>query len=207
MRCSKFFTSTFFSFTACASVGAFALSARADAPSPRDVLGHLAGCFEVTYRFVEDGAHDLTITGSKEWIEPRAATLQGAAFAYQHYGLYEGQKFKHWSEEWVPSAESPNAWTQTVFSPGGRARYECKGTFDFLQIRCHVDNAPKPQRDIERTDYDTLDRDLTLQITPKGWVQNEINLKHMANGTPVATEVGWIEYVRVADSECTATPR
>ena len=67
------------------------------------------------------------------------------------------------------------------------------------QLHCSSPGAAKPIRDRRRNDYDLLNRVSTIQITPKGWVQNEMNDKVTEAGEVVATEVGWVEYRRTGD--------
>ena len=67
------------------------------------------------------------------------------------------------------------------------------------QLHCSSPGAPKPIRDRRRSDYDLLNRVSTIQITPKGWVQSEINDKVTKAGNVVATEVGWVDYRRAGD--------
>jgi hypothetical protein len=66
------------------------------------------------------------------------------------------------------------------------------------QLHCSSSGAAKPTRD-QREVYDLLNRVSTIQITPKGWVQSEMNDKVTKEGKVVATEVGWVEYRRTAD--------
>ena len=49
---------------------------------------------------------------------------------------------------------------------------------------------PKTNSRRRRIDYDLLNRVSTIQITSKGWVQNEMNDKLAKGGQVVATEVG-----------------
>jgi hypothetical protein len=53
-----------------------------------------------------------------------------------------------------------------------------------------------------RTDYTWLDRNNTILVTPKGWVQSEQNRKLDGNGTMVSHELGFITYRKRTDSEC-----
>jgi len=66
------------------------------------------------------------------------------------------------------------------------------------QLHCSSPGAAKPTRD-QREVYDRLNRVSTIQITPKGWVQSEMNDKVTKEGKVLATEVGWVEYRRTAD--------
>jgi hypothetical protein len=162
------------------------------------VLQHLAGCFEVSYRFVEDGVHDQDIRG--ELFEEITMEERDGVYAFQHYGIFKGRRMKHWREEWRRHPDG--SFTQTVIGPSENPRYTCTARFQFHQWRCTTPGAPKPQRDRERTDYQTLDRENTLQITPTGWVQAENNTKRTATGVAVSNELGWNEYRRVDEGRC-----
>jgi hypothetical protein len=170
----------------------------AAAAEPPDPLRHLAGCFEVSYRFVEDGVHDQDIRG--DLLEEITLEERDGVYAFQHYGISQGRRLKHWREEWRRHPDG--SFTQTVIGPYGDPRYTCTAPFRFHQWRCATPGAPKPLRDRERTDYQTLDRENTLQITPKGWVQAENNVKRAAAGAAVANELGWNEYRRVDEGRC-----
>jgi hypothetical protein len=162
------------------------------------VLQHLAGCFEVSYRFVEDGVHDKDIRG--DLLEEITLEEQDGVYAFQHYGIFKGRRIKHWREEW--RRHPADSFTQTVIGPFENPRYTCTAQFQFNQWRCMTPGAPKPQRDRDRTDYQTLDRENTLQITSKGWVQAENNIKRTATGVAVSNELGWNEYRLVDEVRC-----
>ena len=172
--------------------------AQADAPTTSDILKSLSGCFEVSYRYVEDGPHDLELKGNLyEWItfQQDQGTLK-----FQHHGVSDGQIFKHWREEWRET--SSGMWSQKVIGPFEDFRYECEAAFNFRQWRCVTLKSPKPLRDSKRTDYQYLDRENTLQITPNGWIQAENNTKKSADGKPITNELGWNEYRRIDDAKC-----
>jgi hypothetical protein len=172
-------------------VGLSAQGTAASAGPP--FLRDLQGCFHVSYRFVEDGAHDYEIKSALEWI-----TLKDVSSAYvvTHYGLTGKAVIEHFTEHWtgLPGGR----WRQQVGSSEA-PRYTCESDIRFGQMRCVSPGAAKPIRDDKRTDYDVLNRSTTIQVTPAGWVQNEVNDKVTRAGTVVATEVGWIEYRRTAD--------
>ena len=184
-----------FKILAILSFSTGALAAEPTVPTP---LNHLAGCYKVSYRFVEDGAHDTTIVG--EFYEYVSFKNTDTGFLFQHYGQQGSEVIKHWSENW--SANADGSVKQVVQSPSGKVRYTCEGQFQFNQFRCMVKDAPKPVRDSERKDYVTLDRDITLQITDKGWVQAQNDLKKDATGKAVSNEVGWNQYDRVDEKVC-----
>ncbi len=181
----------------------FAVEAESKAPA---LIKNLGGCFSVSYRFVEDGAHDYELPHPKmmpvvnEWITVK--DNEKGAHVVQHYGVYQGDagKFEtmlHFREEWS-QAKDGSGWTQNVLSPSGSPRYSCTSPERKGQIRCQATSAPKPQRDIKRKDYDKLVRTTMLQTTPLGWVQSEMNDKVKKDGTLVATELGWIEYRKLS---------
>jgi hypothetical protein len=181
------------------TTGALAEAVAAETtPAPPEPLKHLAGCFEVSYRFVEDGVHDKDIRD--DLFEEITVESRDGGWAFQHWGVFKGRRIKHWREEWRRNDDG--SFTQTVIGPFEDRRYECTAPFHFTQWRCSVRGAPKPQRDRARTDYVTLDRENTLQLTPRGWVQSETNVKRDAGGVPVANEVGWNEYRRVDAVKC-----
>jgi len=153
-------------------------------------IQNLQGCFRVSYRFVEDGNHDYEVNDVLEWI---TLEEQSGAYLVQHYGLIGSEIIEHFNETW--SLLSDGRWRQDV----GPSRYTCVSEVRMGQLHCSSRGAPKPIRDRRRNDYDLLNRVSTIQITPKGWVQNEMNDKVTNAGQVVATEVGWVEYRRTAD--------
>ena len=153
-------------------------------------IQNLQGCFRVSYRFVEDGNRDYEVKDVLEWI---TLEEQSGAYLIQHYGLIGGEIIEHFNETW--SLLSDGRWRQDV----GPSRYSCVSEVRLGQLHCASPGTPKPIRDARRIDYDVLNRVSTIQITPKGWVQNEINDKVAKGGKVVATEVGWVEYRRTAD--------
>ena len=148
------------------------------------------------YRFYEEG-HNYAILGAMERID---LTEANDIYSLQHVGIHEGQEMKHWREDWRDVGLGH--WEQRVFGPSGGLRYQCVGKMEFNSLRCASSGAPKPLRDTNRTDYDVLDRETTLQFTSKGWIQAERNYKRPKLGLPVSNEVGWIEYVRVEEKLC-----
>jgi hypothetical protein len=162
----------------------------APAASAPDHIQNLQGCFRVSYRFVEDGRRDFEIKDALEWI---ALKQQPGAYLITHYGLIGvGEVMQHYTETW--SLLPDGRWRQDV----GPSRYTCISEVRMGQLHCSSPGAAKPTRD-QRQLYDLLNRVSTIQITPKGWVQSEMNDKVTKEGKVVATEVGWIEYRRPAD--------
>ena len=165
---------------------------------PTEVLKNLSGCFQVSYRYVEDDTHELDLKG--DLFEYVTYEARSSSQFFQHYGIQENQAMKHWSEEWSTDAQGNQV--QRVFSPSGVVRYTCTAPMVLNQFRCTTTGSPKPTRDWGRTDYVNLDRENTLQFTAKGWVQAENNIKRDAAGKMVSNEIGWNEYKRVDDKNC-----
>ena len=165
-----------------------------EAPS---FIKNLSGCFGVTFRYIEDGLHNKEI---KDNFESITLVTEGKTYKLQHLLIVDHQSQKHWREEWTELQDG--RWSQKVVGPFEDFRYECAAPLQFNQWRCTSLKSPKPRRDRARTEYETLDRENTLQITDRGWVQNENNIKRSKDGKAVSNELGWNEYRRVEDSKC-----
>src|SRR5690242_16189980 len=93
--------------------------------SPLEVLKNLHGCFEVSYRFIENGKNNLDLHGDiYEWIDYRE---ENGVYKFQHVGVLKGDAHKHWREEWQET--SAGIWSQKVIGPNENFRYECKAPF------------------------------------------------------------------------------
>jgi hypothetical protein len=189
----------------------------ADGPVGREYVLGMAGCYDVSYRFYEDGEHDHFNdeyglgTSIKELItivedEPARVVLQHSSINRA------GEPVPHWHEEWI---DGDAGWTQTVYSrtPDDELkeqRYTCTAPWSLNRWQCHAGRAAKPFRDngapfgFRRTDYEWLDRDNTLLVTPEGWVQSEHNRKMDEDGRLVSYELGFITYERLDEAECQA---
>jgi hypothetical protein len=190
-------------------------------PPPEGIenLKNLAGCFAVTYRFAEDGTHDLfnenygLDTPITEWVGLERNTKD--TFTLTHVSITDdGRAVPHWHEVWRhhPTQET---WTQEVWShtPGDddrELRYGCTAPWKFNRWQCHAGPAAKPFRDygapfgFKRTDYAQLDRENILLVTENGWIQNEHNKKITSDGAVVSYELGWITYRRLGKHNCEA---
>ncbi len=179
-------------------------------------IRNLAGCYEVTYRFVEDGVHDTwsddyDLGPVKEWVgykeDPKGAiTLPHVSITS------DGRAVPHWYEVWSFHPAS-RTWTQEIWrgAPADEPkelRYRCTAPWKMNRWQCHAGQAPKPFRDsgapfgFARVDYDVIDRENILLVTGSGWVQNEHNRKLTEAGAVVAYELGWITYRRLDQEHC-----
>lgn len=191
-------------------------------PPAQDVetIEQLSGCFQVTYRFAEDGEHDLfspeygledPVT---EWIsfERRGENT----FGQIHVAIREGGRpMPHFEEIWEYLPDD-GRWKHEIWgtpgTPNHERRYACEGTWEMNRWHCPAGRAEKPFRDsgapfgFDRDDYDYLDRTNTLLVTPEGWVHKQDNRKMTEDGELVSYELGWITYERVEDTMCGEAP-
>lgn len=190
-------------------------AAFAESKAP-EFVKNLGGCYAVSYRFVEAGRKDYILPNEhmkevNEWITVKDTDKK--SFHVQHYGVYKDQEtgkyetMVHFGEDW--SSADGVTWVQRVLSPSGaEVRYTCSSPVKFGQFRCQELNAAKPQRDINRKDYDVIKRLTTVQIKPEAWIQVEVNEKVKVGAdkkeTVVSSEVGWIEYKKLADDKVCA---
>ena len=182
------------------------------AASGLDTISQLAGCFEVTYRFVEDGTHDIfsdedrLTNPTKEWI---SLTRTGEhAFLLVHVLIVGSGLLPHWHEVWRQAPDTQD-WTQEIWGgapgPGSEVRYGCTAPWVGNRWECHAGRAQKPLRDDKR-DYDWLDRKNVILVTPNGFVQNEHNRKMQSSGEVVSYELGWLTYTRIGEDQCGRAP-
>lgn len=194
----------------------------ADPPAEEvEALRQLSGCFEVTYRFAEDGEHDLfspeygledPVT---EWIGFERA--DDGRFVLIHVGIRQGRAAPHFHEVWryeeADDRWRHEVWNSTPDDPDRQLRYACESEWEGNRWHCAAGRAGKPFRDsgapfgFDRDDYDWLDRTNTLLVTPRGWIHDEHNRKMTDDGELVARELGWITYDRIEDDACGAAPR
>ncbi len=170
-----------------------------DVPEP---IRQQAGCFQVSYRFLEAGKPAAEPTSTKEWIS--LASKEPGAVTLTHIGIFGDDPTWHFQDVW--SKRPDGAWRLQVMGRGG-PRYTCEGKFVAGRLHCRAPGASKPLRDKDRKDYDKLDRGISLLVGPKAWAQQEYNDKVKADGTLVSVEVGLVEYQRLDDKACAAAQK
>lgn len=209
-----------FRIAAAAFLAGMASPALGEGPPAEELanIRNLSGCFEVTYTFVEDGERDTLAKGEPlgpitEWVG--YATASDGAITLTHVSITaDGKPVPHWHEVWRYHQEG-ETWSQEVRrgAPGKEAkelRYRCTAPWTVNRWQCHAGTAPKPFRDsgapfgFARTDYDRIDRENILLVTPEGWIHNEHNRKMTDAGAVVSYELGWIEYRRIDAAKCAA---
>lgn len=173
------------------------LSTSAIAVTVAEQLKNLAGCFKVTFNYVEDGVHDKFY----DPVYEEANIISYSPFTLQRTLIVGSIRQLHWSESWNEVDASTQVWSQEVVGPFGDFRYRCEGTWTMNQWRCEAENAPKPRRDADRP-YATLDRENTLQVNDKRWVHGQRNLKRTVDGAIFSNELGWNVYEKVTAEFC-----
>jgi hypothetical protein len=166
-------------------------------PVARRSIPEMQGCYSISYQFVSDGDHDYFLAGVVEYIDIKE---QDGGYRLRHFMVQDKTAFHHFTEEWTPVGDG--RWRQRVKSGlTGALRYEAIGSWNFNQWEGSALGAAKPIRDTKQR-YATLDRRSSVQITRQRWVQAENNTKRLADGTPIASEVGWVQYERTNETKC-----
>jgi hypothetical protein len=127
------------------------------------------------------------------------------------YEPVEATKFvgnQRWETRRLESAETQNQWLQSVYQVDDSPRYQSLGKWQHFEnySSWHSDTTwrPLPRREFSvRKDYDVLIGTNKHTINPRGWVQEEENLKVILddsnNHRILAKEVGLARYERILD--------
>ncbi|MCX6109190.1 MAG: hypothetical protein NTZ90_06255 [Proteobacteria bacterium] len=162
-------------------------------------LKQMVGCFQVHFTYIEDGAHDAIYPPVYE----RADLVNESPLTIQRTLVLGQTEQLHWSEVWTEVLAGQ--WQQEVTGPYGDFRYRCTAPWNLNQWSCIAKGAAKPRRDADRP-YATIDRDNTLQLNAKRWVQMETNRKVTADGKLYSVEAGWNQYDLVDPKLCVPSP-
>lgn len=201
------------------------------AGTAEDQIRGMAGCYEVTYEFVETFVrvpqYPITSkpyrTRGVEWVSLDKDVA--GEIHLQHILTTTDGAIKHWRQEWIKEAKTmwsfqggnkwakadvtPEAgqWLQRVTQVDDSPRYECQahwvhtGQKDLWECESP---APLPRREATyRSDYDVLQRTTQMYLTPKGWEHEQDNQKvQSSTKTVVAEEKGFERYRKLPASEC-----
>lgn len=165
--------------------------------TPKEHLLKMAGCFKVTFNYVEDGEHDKFYAPVLE----KSVVTSMDPLTFTRSLIIEGEEELHWTDIWTQG--EGDIWHQKVIGPFGDFRYECDGAFVLNQWSCYAPRALKPRRDADRP-YQYLNRYNTLQFNDKRWIHVQNNQKITEEGLQYSVEVGWNRYERRPDQECVA---
>lgn len=177
----------------------------------------MVGCFEVTYRYIEDGEHDFFsdqygLDDSVTLVNEITSRSQNAITITNYAIGPDGDRRPHWHMVWVNLGDEKK-WRQTIWSRGQGSkdreyRYSCQGAWQGNKWVCDAGQAPKPFRDdgapfgFSRDDYSQLDRHNTILVTPHGWAMTQQNRKLTKAGEVVSHETGWILYDKQPAKAC-----
>jgi hypothetical protein len=138
-------------------------------------------------------------------------------------GASEPMVVRHWRQEWryqadsllvyegnntwarLVSKEKSGSWTQTVLQVDDSPRYAASGAWEHANgVSTWISREtwrPLPRREFSvRKDYDVLVGTNRHTITPRGWVQEENNLKYsLGQKRYLAREYGVARYERIKD--------
>lgn len=195
----------------------------------------MCGCHEITFDFAETFAPDTAYefhknysAGALEWIFP--VSQEDDKIVIQHL-LVVGDTMiiKHWRQDWLyenkdlyvydvrdswnykklDASKVKGQWTQKVFQVDDSPRYEASGSWVNVDGRRYWEttaDAPLPRREkTKRADYNVMVRRNRQELTDKGWVHEQDNLKVKRNSKGdelIAQEKGWNEYTKTDESKC-----
>ncbi|MEO1253357.1 MAG: DUF6607 family protein [Bacteroidota bacterium] len=195
----------------------------------------MCGCHEITFDFAETFAPDTAYefhknysAGGLEWIFP--VSQEDDKIVIQHL-LVVGDTMiiKHWRQDWLyentdlyvydvrdswnykelDASKVKGQWTQKVFQVDDSPRYEASGSWVNVDGRRYWEttaDAPLPRREkTKRADYNVMVRRNRQELTDKGWVHEQDNLKVKRNSEGdklIAQEKGWNEYTKTDESKC-----
>ncbi|TCK68641.1 hypothetical protein DFQ05_0149 [Winogradskyella wandonensis] len=129
---------------------------------------------------------------------------------YENTELYMYDHNNKWTFTTLPEENVVGQWTQKVFQVDDSPRYEGTATWVHVDGKSYWENttdAPLPRRErTKRSDYNVTVRTNRHEITDKGWIHDQDNLKVVReNGQSdfvLAKEKGLNTYTKVDDSRC-----
>jgi hypothetical protein len=188
-----------------------AAAATVPAQDREAILKH-AGCYEVTFDFVEtvplQPGYKIKAPYHNQAMEYVVVDQDtGDRISLQHILVFRGMIQKHWRQEWTFEAPSrlnyvgnqtwnkealstsatAGYWTQKVYNVDDSPRYECAAPWihwgDQHYWECETDR-PLPRREYTtRNDYQTVQARNRQQLRKDGWILEEDNAKViLANG-------------------------
>lgn len=195
----------------------------------------MCGCHEITFDFAETFAPDTAYefhknysAGALEWIFP--ISQDDDKIVIQHLLVVNDTMIiKHWRQDWqyentdlyvydmrdswnyakLDASKVKGQWTQKVFQVDDSPRYEGSASWIHIDGRHFWEStadAPLPRREkTKRNDYNVMVRRNRQELTGKGWVHEQDNLK-VKRGKEgdklIAKEKGWNEYTKTEASKC-----
>lgn len=131
---------------------------------------------------------------------------------FENTDLYTYHKDNSWKYNSLPKSQVKGQWSQKVYQVDDSPRYEGTATwshYDGKHVWENTTDAPLPRREHTiRGDYNVLQRTNVHEITSKGWIHDQDNVKidraDDGTNTILAKEKGTDYYVKVDDAKCIA---
>jgi hypothetical protein len=142
--------------------------------------------------------------------EPMVVRHWRQEWRYQAQSLLAYEGANTWARRAVPAPERRGAWVQSVLQVDDSPRYAARGRWQHAGgVSTWISDEtwrPLPRREFSvRKDYDVLVGTNRHTITPPGWVQEENNLKLVADQRRyLAREYGVARYERIKDYDFSA---
>ena len=124
---------------------------------------------------------------------------------YQNPLQFQYSGNDQWHTHTLPSAQVKGQWSQSVYQVDDSPRYQARGQWQhlpsFSSWQSDSFTRPLPRREFSvRDDYQTLQGQHRLTLTPTGWVHQQSNQKMQTAPTRVlAQEIGLNRYERIID--------
>jgi hypothetical protein len=191
--------------------------------------------FAETFNYVEDPDYKpspVYQTGATEWVQLVEESDDKISLQHILVMAMEEDTFiiKHWRQDWEyenrdfymyngdnnwtyvkkPKKEVAGEWTQKVFQVDDSPRYEGTAPWIHVDGRSFWENttpAPLPRREYtKRSDYNLTMRKNHVEITDKGWLHDQDNLKVVRKDGEedviIAEEKGYNPYIKIDAEGC-----
>ena len=127
---------------------------------------------------------------------------------YEDKTIFAYQGDLTWLKESYSNDDVEGTWSQAVFQVDDSPRYEVQGTWEhrgnMSRWVSRLDSRPLPRREFsQRSDYEMLEGEHQITLTPTGWVHEQSNLKRVKSSTSsslpkyLSKEIGINRYERI----------
>ena len=133
-------------------------------------------------------------------------------WSYEKDAIHTYQGNRIWEQETLAPEQVSGTWVQSVFQVDDSPRYEVIGRWKHgEQYSSWISEAsfrPLPRREHSvRSDYNILEGEHRITISPTGWIHEQHNRKVSRSGgtdTYLAQEIGFTRYERISDPDLSA---
>lgn len=146
--------------------------------------------------------------------EPHVVKHWRQDWNYEPKEILEFMGHRTWKKKALTPAESKGAWSQFVYQVDDSPRYQVAGKWEhnnvFSTWETGMSGRPLPRREhTVRSDYDVLETQHRVTITPEGWVHEQDSLKKVVDPNTfelksyISREIGFNAYDRIKDYDFT----